>query len=203
MAPQAHLTTDYEAIDPTRFDYGQRYKLFTGSVIPRPIALVTTRHSLGHINAAPFSQFIIVAVEPGLLGFSVGARTQVEKDTLRNIRAHPQFVINTVSEQLAAETQLCAEEFPPEVSEVDEAGLTLIPSELVTVDRIAESKIQFECRLHSITPFGASHLVVGEVLRMHALKGLVSDSKVDHAAFAALGRIAGRNYCRTGDIFGV
>ena len=178
-------------------------RLFTGSVIPRPIALVTTRHAQGHINAAPFSQFIIVAVEPGLLGFSVGPSQNGVKDTLTNLRLHPEFVINTVSEQLAMQTQLCSENFPAEISEIDEAKLHLVASTRIDVDRIAESKIQFECRLHSITPFGASHLVVGEVLVMHAVKGLVTDCKIDPTLFAALGRIGGRNYCLTREVIAV
>jgi flavin reductase (DIM6/NTAB) family NADH-FMN oxidoreductase RutF len=203
MTAAIYSAADYEPIDPRAFPYPQRYKLFTGSVIPRPIAFVTSRHADGHINAAPFSQFIIIAVEPGLLGFSVGPDARGIKDTLANIRSHPQFVINTVSEALAVQVQTCSENFPPEISEVEQTGLHLIPSTKIDVPRIAESRIQFECTLHSITPFGASHLVVGEVLAMHALKGLVADCKIDTLAFEALGRIGGRNYCKVSDVIAV
>ena len=86
------------------------------------------------------------------------------------------------------------------MSEVERTGLHLLPSTQIEVPRIAESKIQFECKLHSITPFGASHLVVGEVLAMHALKGLVADCKIDTLRYGALGRVAGRNYCKVNDI---
>ncbi len=203
MNPQSHAAAEYEQITPGQYDYSMRYKLFTGSVIPRPIAFVTTRHRDGHINAAPFSQFIIIAVEPGLLGFSVGPSQRGDKDTLANIRAHPEFVINTVSEPLAEKVQTCSEEFPAEISEIEQTGLHLLPSLHIGVPRIAESRIQFECTTHSITPFGASHLVVGKVLVMHALKGLVSECKVNTLRYGALGRIGGRNYCKVNDIIAV
>ena len=203
MRATPHADDAYEAIEPQEFPYPLRYKLFTGSVVPRPIAFVTTRHTDGHINAAPFSQFIIIAVEPGLLGFSVGPSQRGEKDTLANVRKHPEFVINCVSEPLAEQVQICSEDFPPQVSEVNETGLHLLSSERIAVPRIAESPIQFECKLHSITPFGASHLVVGSVVLMHAVKGLVTDCRVDLQAYAPLGRIAGRNYCKIRDVIAV
>ncbi|MCW5751105.1 MAG: flavin reductase family protein, partial [Alphaproteobacteria bacterium] len=144
-----------------------------------------------------------VAVEPSLLGFSVGPSPEREKDTLRNIRRTGEFVINTVPERLAAEVQACAETFGPEESEAEATGLQVISSTRVRPPRLLATQIQFECRLHSITAFGASHLVVGRVLVMHAEKGLVSECKIDASAYRPLGRIGGRSYCRMGEIFSV
>lgn len=189
----------------------ERYKLLTGSVIPRPIALVTSLNPDGSVNAAPFSQFIIVAADPGLLGFSVGPapagnRPDGEKDTLRNIRRSGEFVINTVSESLAEAVQLCADIEESGISEVQRAGLTTLPSMQVAVPRLAECAIQFECRLEQIIAIGdaPNHLIVGRVVQMHARHGLVDDRyHVDMAACAALGRIGGRNYCRVNEFIAV
>ena len=82
----------YESIRPAALDRARRYKLFTGSVIPRPIALVTSLGETGVVNAAPFSQFVIVAVDPGLLGFSIGPGPRGQKDTLRNVVREREFV---------------------------------------------------------------------------------------------------------------
>ncbi len=184
----------------------KRYKLLTGSVIPRPIAFVTTLNEDGGINAAPFSQFIIVAANPGLLGFSVGPAPRGIKDTLRNVRRSGEFVINTVPEELAEAVQLCADIEEPGVDELAKAGLTTLPSELVGPPRVAESRIQFECRVEKIVEFGdaPNSLVVGRVLLMHARSGLVNKAcHVDAAASNALGRIGGRNYCRVSEFIAV
>lgn len=189
----------------------ERYKLLTGSVIPRPIALVTTLNQDGSVNAAPFSQFIIVAADPGLLGFSVGPppkgnKPEGEKDTLRNIRRSDEFVINTVSENLAEAVQLCADIEESGISELQRAGLTALPSQHVAPPRVAECAIQFECRLEQIIAIGdaPNHLVVGRVMQMHARHGLIDEKyHVDSAAIAALGRIGGRNYCRVREFIAV
>jgi flavin reductase (DIM6/NTAB) family NADH-FMN oxidoreductase RutF len=183
----------------------ERYKLLTGSVIPRPIAFVTTLNENRSVNAAPFSQFIIIAADPGLLGFSVGPGAARIKDTLRNVRRTGEFVINTVPEDLAATVQFCADHEIPDQSELELAGLTPLASELVATPRVAETLIQFECRLERIVEFGSAPnaLVVGRVVLMHARHGLVRDGRVDAAACRMLGRIGGRNYCRVREFIAV
>lgn len=193
----------YETIDFAMLEQPDRYKLLLGSVIPRPIAFVSTLNEDGKINLAPFSQFIIMSTDPALLGFSVGPGPRGNKDTLRHAARTGEFVINTVSEDLAHQAQACGYDHPVEVSEQELTGLTPTPSLRIGAPRIAESRIQFECRLHSITRFGRSDLVVGEVLLMHARQGLVNDHKIDPAMYAALGRLGGRNYCRVRDVISV
>lgn len=195
-------SANFEEIALDGLAFSDRYKLFTGSVVPRPIALVSSLAVTGEVNLAPFSSFVIASVEDGLLAFSVGP-SEIDKHTLTNVRRTREFVINTVSESLAGPVQLCAEDFPPDVSEAAEAGLHVIPSKRIRTPRIAESPIQFECGLHRIVRFGQSHLVVGHVLVMHARTGLVRDYKVDLGNYAPLGRIAGRSYCRVTDILTV
>ncbi len=176
----------------------ERYKLLTGSVIPRPIAFVTTLNADGGINAAPFSQFIIIAADPGLLGFSIGpGPARLAKDTLVNVRRIGEFVINTVPEELAVAVQICADNEVRGENELDLAGLTTVPSEKVAPPRVAETLIQFECRLEQIVEFGnaPNSLVVGRIVLMHARHGLVDNYRVDAAACRMLGRIGGRSYC--------
>ena len=179
-----------------------RYKLFTGTVIPRPIALVTTLGAHGQVNAAPFSQFIIVAVDPGLLGISIGPDPRGHKDTLVNIRREREFVINTVPGTLAGVVQRCGEDMPPEVSEIDATGLALLPSAQVRAPRIAQSRVQFECRLERILEVGngPNHFIIGEVLLVHIESGLHEDCRVDARRLDPLARIGGRNYSTLGDI---
>lgn len=209
-------TRGYDSLDLDQFSEDSRYKFLTGSVVPRPIALVTTLSETGVLNAAPFSQFVIISVSPPLLGIVAhdAAEQQVfaaapgaYKDTVRNILANREFVINTVSESMALQVQECAHPFPPDVSEVATVGFHTLPSEVVEPPRIAESKIQFECRLHRTVPFGDDHskttLVVGEIVRVHCAEGVLDGHRVLHNVLQPLGRIAGRNYCRTEDVVSV
>ena len=182
--------------------FAERYRLLNGTVIPRPIAFVSTLNKDGTVNAAPFSAFIIASVEAGYLAFSVGP-SDWPKSTLQNIERSREFVINTVPEELAPQVQLCGEEQEPGVVKIELARLRAVASEKIATPRIADCKVQFECRLHTILSFGQSHLVVGEIVLMHALSGVVQDGKVDPINYGPLGRIAGRNYCSIRDIISV
>jgi flavin reductase (DIM6/NTAB) family NADH-FMN oxidoreductase RutF len=199
-------SAEYDRLDPAALDVEQRYKFLTGSVVPRPIALVTSVGENGVVNAAPFSQFIIICSDPAMLGFVASKGPRGEKDTLANIRASREYVINTVSEPLAEQVQHCSIPYPPEVSEVEMAGFGLLPSVRVAAPRIRQSRLQFECRLHRMEHFGIggrSTLIVGEVLLVHAAPGVLNGHRVDHARLEPLGRIGGRRYCRTSQIIDV
>jgi flavin reductase (DIM6/NTAB) family NADH-FMN oxidoreductase RutF len=193
---------EFDRLDLAGLSFADRYRLLSGSVIPRPIALVSTLNSDGTVNAAPFSSFMIVSVEAGYLAFSVGP-SEKPKRTLDNIERTQEFVINTVSQDLAHKVQLCGEEQEAGVVKIELAGLTAIPSEKIKPARIAESKIQFECRLHAILAFAESRLIVGEIMIMHARSGLVRDGKIDVVEYGPLGRIAGRAYCTIRDLISV
>ena len=188
------VATPYERIHLEGKTFDARYKLLNGAVIPRPIAFVSTLNEDGSVNAAPFSSFMIASVEAGLLAFSVGPSDR-PKATLLNIQRNRNYVINTVPEGLAQQVQLCGEAQPSGVDRFQLSGLTTVASEHVEAPRIAESKVQFECRLHSILNFGQSHMVVGAIELMHAQAGIVRDGKIDPVNYDPLGRIAGRNYC--------
>ena len=181
-----------------------RYKLFMGAIVPRPIALVTTLGPDDVVNAAPFSSFMSLSAVNNLVAISINERgPEGVKDTMRNIVARREFVINTVSEALAVQAQTCADDFPPHVSEVSVAGLSLVASQTIATPRIAESPIHFECTLHSILPFETAQLIVGRVVVMHAREGLIEGARVSLDGYAPLGRLAGRAYCKVGDIINV
>jgi flavin reductase (DIM6/NTAB) family NADH-FMN oxidoreductase RutF len=195
----------FDHVDLSSLNRAQRYKLLTGAVIPRPIAFVTTLGPDGIVNAAPFSQFVILAVDPGLLGISIGPRDGGRKDTLVNIEASREFVINMVPEGWEQAVQCASMDHPPELSEVKLLGLETMPSLQVKPPRLAGSKIQFECRLEQILLFGdaPNSLAVGKVVAMHIRSGLTTDCKIDPKAYSPVARIGGRNYVRFGDILEV
>jgi flavin reductase (DIM6/NTAB) family NADH-FMN oxidoreductase RutF len=194
----------FEHIEIQSLSRAQRYNVLTGAIIPRPIAFVTSVGIRGVVNAAPFSQFVILAVDPGLLGFSIGPRTHdsTAKDTLANVSETGEFVVNMVPEGWEGIVQQASVEHPSDVSEVDLLGLNTIASTKIKVPRLVDSKIQFECTLDQIINFGdaPNHFVVGRIVAMHVRTGLLHDDKIDPAAYAPIARIGGRNYVRLGDI---
>jgi flavin reductase (DIM6/NTAB) family NADH-FMN oxidoreductase RutF len=201
------VDASYSQLDISKFDEAERYKFMMGAVIPRPIALVTSLSRSGVLNAAPFSQFVVIAVTPPLLGFVAHESERGLKDTINNVLESGEYVINTVAEPMARQVQICADNFPPSVSEVAEAGFHTLPSIFVRPSRIAESPVHFECRLHRRVEFGHkganANLIVGEIIAVHCADGVVTGHRVSHQAMNSLGRIAGRSYCRTGDKFDV
>ena len=194
----------WEAVDLADLDRDGRYKLLTGSVIPRPIAWVTTRMPDGRTNLAPYSQFIIISTEPGLLGFSIGSRSAGDKDTLAHLKREGEMVINSTPEDCAELIQETSRDFGTGVSEVEELAIETVPSVKVRPPRLARSAIQFECGVEQLIPLGGSTLVVGQVLLMHIASGLRNNANhIDHTRFRPLGRIGGRRYTRLSEIIDV
>src|SRR6202023_1737661 len=113
--PMIHAA--YSQLDLSRFAEPDRYKFLMGTVIPRPIALVTSLSGEGVLNAAPFSQYVVISVTPSLLGFVAHESEDGLKDTVRNVIESKEYVINTVSERMAAQVQACSQSFPRSVSE--------------------------------------------------------------------------------------
>lgn len=184
----------------------QRYKLITGSVMPRPIALVTTTNPDGSCNAAPYSAFNYMCEDPPLLAIGVeryGSESHREgeiKDTLRNILATGEFVVNFVDAPMLDRMVLCATDFPAGVSEVEEAGFTLAPSQAVNVPRIATAPVSWECRRFSILEFSRIRAIVfGEIVSMHFRDGVLDEAtlRVNLDQYQPMGRLGGPNYCET------
>jgi flavin reductase (DIM6/NTAB) family NADH-FMN oxidoreductase RutF len=194
-------------VDPAQADSRDTYKLMTGVIVPRPIAFVSTLSPEGVRNLAPFSFFTGISANPPVICFSPMVRGSdgQRKDTLRNIEATREFVVNVVSEEFAAQMNACSGEYPPEVDEFDISGLTAIPSDLVRPPRVAESRVHMECRLVQIVhvsekPLGGS-IVLGEVLRFHVADELFDRYRIDPDKLRAIGRIGGPSYVRVTDRF--
>ena len=191
-------------LDASKLDAISQYKLLIGSVTPRPIALVTTLGASGP-NAAAFSFFNAVGIDPPMLMFSVGMHPDREKDTVQNIRECPEFVVHIVSDAIREQMNICGTEFPRGVNEIAEAGFTSVPSSMVRPPRIAESPIAFECRLMQMLNIGRQpdHMIIGEVVCFHYHEGIVDERfHVDVAKVDAIVRMAGPGgYVRTTDRF--
>ena len=145
-----------------------RYRLLTSFVVPRPIALVTTRALSGHDNAAPMSFFNVFAQEPPILILGIQGRSSgVEKDTTANLRRTGEFVVNMVDAGIADRMIICGTSLAPEVDELKLAGLTAIPALQVDAARVAESPCAMECRVEQIIDYPGRAIVLGRVVQMH------------------------------------
>jgi flavin reductase (DIM6/NTAB) family NADH-FMN oxidoreductase RutF len=175
-----------------------RYKLLSGVVIPRPIALVTTLDANGTVNAGPFSFFNVFSEDPPLVALGLQHKAdRTPKDTTRNIHRDGEFVVNMVDEALALAMNDCAVDFPSGESEVAALGLAISPSVDVKVPHLAAAPFALECKRSVSLAFGAGReLLVGEVLRIHAREGLVdaANMHVDLAAYRPIGRLFGNLY---------
>lgn len=194
-------------IHPEQEQPGNIYKLLIGSVVPRPIAFVSSASGAGIRNLAPFSFFTVASANPPVVCFAPMFRGQngSAKDTLANIRETGEFVVNIVSEDFGPQMNMTAGEYPPEVDEFEVSGLTPLASEVVKPARVAEARVQMECVLRQIVevsalPLGGS-LVLGEVVRMHVADEIVANYRIDPDKLGAIGRMGGPSYARTRERF--
>jgi flavin reductase (DIM6/NTAB) family NADH-FMN oxidoreductase RutF len=191
-------------IDPAATSPANSYKLLIGSVVPRPIAFVSTVSEIGKRNLAPFSFFNAICGEPPVVCFSTGVR-EPRKDTYLNIKATGEFVVNIVSEEIAEQMNLCSGDYPHGVDEFEVSGLTPVPSDLVRPPRVRESLVNMECKLLQIVEVSArsrgASLIIGEVIRFHVDDTIVENFRIDPAKLRAIGRMGGIDYARTRDRF--
>jgi flavin reductase (DIM6/NTAB) family NADH-FMN oxidoreductase RutF len=183
------------------------YKLMIGLIAPRPIALITSQDEEGRLNAAPFSAFNYFGTDPPIIGVGVANRVDhafVPKDTAHNITRTGEFVVNVVTEDIAEKMNICAVDFPRGTNEMEIAGLTTVPSQIVRTPRIEQAHAALECREHTTLEIGRSRVILGRVVAIY-----VEDRFVDSAGpyikaeeLHAIGRMNGLgNYVRTRDAF--
>ena len=183
------------------------YQALIGIVTPRPIAWVTTVDSDGRVNLAPFSFYNAFGANPPIVVFSpVLKRDGSRKDSLRNVEATGQFVLNAAVEPLAERVNLSSKELPYGKSEAELAGLALAPSVKVKPPRVAASPAHLECKLLHIVPIGsgpsAGNLVIGEVLLIHIDDDVLDASgQVDPRKLRTIARLGGDYYSRSTDLF--
>ncbi len=200
-------------VKPQELAHREMYRLLITSVVPRPIAWVSTTDGKGIDNLAPFSFFNVLCATPPLLGFCPGirakelreARGTAVKDTLRNVRETGEFVVNLVPFSLAEQMNLSAGEYDATVDEFPVAGVTKRKSQLVRPPQVAESPINFECKVFQILDFGTEtqggSLVIGEVVLVHLAEEVLRDGRVDGRLVDMVGRMGGMEYTRTRERF--
>ena len=158
---------------PNDLSTAQLHSYLLSAVAPRPIAFASTISKAGDPNLSPFSYFNVFSSNPPILAFSPARRVRDNsvKDTLVNIEEIREVVINVVNFDIVHQMSLSSTEYPSDINEFDKTGLTMLPSETIKPFRVAESPIQFECKVNDIIYLGknggAGNLILCEVLRMH------------------------------------
>lgn len=179
------------------------YQFMVGAIAPRPIAFVSTIDEKGVANVAPYSFFNAFSADPPVLVFSSNRRVSdnTTKDTLHNVELNQEVVINVVNHAMVRQMAIASISYPAEVSEFEKSGLTAIPSEEVAPYRVAESPVQFECKVSEIIPLGteggAGHLVICQVLCMHIDESVIDDrGRIDPHKIDLVGRLGRGHYVR-------
>ncbi|MFC4779143.1 flavin reductase family protein [Paenibacillus sp. GCM10023252] len=200
------------SIDPSTQTERDNYKLLIGSIIPRPIAFVTTLAEDGTLNAAPYSYFNIVAANPPMVSISVQRKNGEKKDTSRNAAATGSFVVHISDEHYIEQINQTAAALPPDESEVQLAGLTPVASEEISVPGLAEARIRMECVLEHSLELGGSagtdgpgapacDLLIGRIVRFHIDESIYDNGRIDAEALAPVSRLAGNDYAKLGERF--
>ena len=184
-------------------EFSINYKFLIGSILPRPIAVVSTKNEDGSNNIAPFSFFNGFSAKPMIVGFAPLIRTSTgeKKDTVINIERDKEFVINFTTEDNYEKVNLCSTELPYGEDEFQFSKLTPIESEIVKPMRLKESPIHFECKLREIISFGdkpgAGTLILGEVVRIHIDEKIYDDGRITTGLWKPMGRGAGNDWFKT------
>lgn len=190
------------SIDPSVNTERENYKLLIGSIIPRPIAFVTSLSNAGVLNGAPFSYFNIVSANPPMVSISIQRSGGKQKDTARNILDTKEFVIHIVDEQNVAQINETAASLAPDQSEIELANLSPVPSTLISVPGVKEAKVRMECILEQAIELGGNtDLIIGRIVRFHIEEAIYEQGKIDPITLAAVSRLAGNDYAKVGDIF--
>ena len=196
------------SLDPLAMAHTEAYKLLIGSILPRPIAFVSTRAADGTLNLAPYSFFTGVCSNPPTLLFCPMRRGSdgAKKDSLCNIEETGEFVVNIVTESIVAQMNQTSAEYPPDISEFEAAGLTPVPSTIVRAPRVAESPVNLECKLQQIVPVGdgsvgSGAVVLGTIVQVHIRADLYQNGRILTEGLQPVARLAGMAYCPVREVF--
>ncbi|MDQ6821798.1 MAG: flavin reductase family protein [Actinomycetota bacterium] len=193
-------------IDPAIVGRGERNALINGLIAPRPIAWVSSLSSEGAANLAPFSFFGAFSFDPPVIGIGPGSRQGTNKDSLRNIKATGEFVVNLVNRELAEVANACSGEFGPEVDEWEVVGLRGEPSAVVAPQRVAEAPAALECRVMQVLELGtpdhaSNNLVVAWIQRIHVRDDAIDGYVPRPEQLDLVARMGGDEWCTTRDRF--
>ena len=180
------------------------HQYLLGAIGPRPIAFASTVDANGKPNLAPFSFFNVFSANPPILIFSPArsGRNNTTKDTYNNVKNHPEVVINVVSYDIVHQMSLASSPYAPGVSEFEKAGFTALKSDLVQPMRVAESPVQFECKVIEVkelgTEGGAGNLIICEVVKFHINEAILDENgMIDQHKIDLVSRMGGNWYCRS------
>ncbi|MBG9587020.1 flavin reductase family protein [Cytobacillus firmus] len=196
------------SIDPVDNSERENYKLLIGSIIPRPIAFVTTISNEGVLNGAPFSYFNIVTSNPPMISLAIQRNEGMQKDTARNIISTKEFVVHIVDEDNVEKINMTAASLPPDQSEIELAQLTPAESTKISVPGVMEAKIRMECILEQSLSLGGTDtpgcdLIIGKVVQFHIDENIYEKGRVDPMGLAAVSRLAGIHYAKIGEMFSI
>jgi flavin reductase (DIM6/NTAB) family NADH-FMN oxidoreductase RutF len=194
------------SIDPALMSERENYKFLIGSIIPRPIAFVTTISKDGVLNGAPFSYFNIVSSNPPMISLSIQRSAGRQKDTARNIIESKEFVVHIVDDQNVEKINKTAANLPPYQSEIELANLTPVGSVKVSVPGVKEAKIRMECSLEHSIELGGSDtpgcdFIIAKIVQFHIENDIYEKGRIDPKGLAAVSRLAGNSYAKIGEIF--
>jgi flavin reductase (DIM6/NTAB) family NADH-FMN oxidoreductase RutF len=193
-----------EGIDPGDLSPREVYGLMISTLVPRPIAWVSTVSAAGVPNLAPFSFFNGVSARPPIVSIAVGRTSEGDKDTTRNVRETKEFVVNMVDRTCAEAMVVSSGAYPPDANEFELAGVTAVPSEEVAPSRVGESPIHYECLAVDLIdrPGGSeTTLILGRVLRFHVARRVQTGGRVDAGLLDPLARLGGPHYATLGEAF--
>lgn len=192
--------TSFSPIDLTT---GQLHGYLLSAVAPRPIAFASTINVEGHPNLSPFSFFNVFSANPPIMIFSPARRVRdnTTKHTLENAKATHEVVINVVNYDIVHQMSLSSTEYPEDVNEFEKSGLTMLKSDIVKPFRVAESPVQFECKVNEIvklgTEGGAGNLIICEVVKLHIANEVLNEDKsINQEKLDLVARAGGSYYSR-------
>lgn len=196
------------SLNPKSNSERENYKLLIGSIVPRPIAFITSVGEDGTINGAPFSYFNIVSSNPPMVSIAIQRKNGERKDTARNIAEKHEFVVHIVDEDNVDKINITAASLPPNESEIDKADLTLVSSDSISTPGIKEAKVRFECILEQIVELGeegaiTTDLLIGKIVRFHIDESIYEQGRINSDSLKAVSRLAGSNYAKIGEVFSI
>lgn len=190
-------------LDPKELSVPKMHRYLLGAIGPRPIAFAATVDKDGNHNLAPFSFFNVFSANPPIMIFSPArsGRTNETKDTYNNVKEVPEAVINVVNYDIVHQMSLASSPFDPKVDEFTKAGFTALDSDLVKPRRVAESPVQFECKVIEVKELGdqggAGNLVICEVVKFHVDEAVLdAEGMIDQHKIDLVSRMGGNWYCR-------